>query len=170
LSGTELEGFGGALDLTGANTKGMEPMDSGTYAFELFDYNWTETKGGEGSKLPAGSPRLNIQLKCIDEPYENRRAFDGFNFPPADYDKEKREQALGFFARFLIAMGLPEDEVKSKKFNANEALDALVGEPVLATVGLKQYTQGASEGDWYNPVKGYKPISQRDDSAGGGLL
>lgn len=167
------EGFGGALDLSGANTKGFEPLDSGTYAFELFDYSWTETKGSEGSKLPAGSPRLNIQLKCIDEPYENRRCFDGFNFPPADYDKEKREQALGFFVRFLIAMGIPEDKAKAKKVDVNALLQELMGEPVLATVGLTQYTQGASKGDWYNPVKGYKPISARDDDdsgAGGRLL
>ncbi len=161
------EGFGGALDLTEANTEGMAAMDSGTYAFELFDYSWTETKGSEGSKLPAGSPRLNIQLKCIDEPYENRRAFDGFNFPPADYDAEKRAQALGFFVRFLVAMGLPEDKVKNKKFDANEALAALVGEPVLATVGVDTYKQGARTGEEYNPVKGYKPISSRDEAAGG---
>jgi hypothetical protein len=161
------EGFGGALDLTGADTSGMQPMDSGTYAFELFDYSWGETKGSEGSKLPAGSPRLNIQLKCIDEPYENRRAFDGFNFPPADYDKEKKAQAEGFFVRFLMAMGLPEETIKSKKFNANEALDALIGEPVLATVGVKAYEQGARKGEEYNPVRGYKPISSRDDETGG---
>jgi hypothetical protein len=164
------EGFGGALDLTGANTEGMKPIDSGTYAFELFDYKWEETKGSEGSKLPAGTPRLNVQLKCIDEPFENRRVFDGFNFPPADYDAEKKAQAEGFFVRFLMAMGLPEETVKAKKFNANEALEALVGEPVLATVGIKKYEQGAREGEEYNVVKGYKPLSSRGDDASGGLL
>lgn len=165
---TAAEGVGGALDLSGANTEGFPAMDSGTYAFEFFDYSWAETKGGEGSKLPAGSPRLNIQLKCIDEPYENRRAFDGFNFPPADYDKEKREQALGFFVRFLIAMGVEESVAKGKKVDVNALLQSLVGEPVLATVGVDTYKQGANAGNEFNPVKGYKPISQRGEDEGGG--
>ena len=163
-------GYGGALDLSGADTSGFEPMPSDTYAMELFDYKWEETKGSEGSKLPAGTPRLNIQLKCIDEPYENRRAFDGFNFPPADYDAEKKAQAEGFFVRFLVAMGIPEETVKKKKFDANEALSALVGEPVLVTLGLDTYKQGNRKGEEFNPVKGYKPISSRDDDENAGLL
>lgn len=170
MSETELEGFGGALDLSDANTKGMEPIDSGTWAFELFDWKWEKTKGGEGSKLPKDTPRLNCQFKCIDDPFENRRVFDGFNIPGPEYDAEKRAQALGFLARFLIGMGLDESEVKSKKFKLNDALTQLQGEPVLITVGVKTYEQGAREGELYNVVKGYKPIAQRNDDSGGGKL
>src|SRR3954467_9594601 len=110
--------FAGVLDLTGANTKGFPALESGTYDFELFDYKVDKTK--PGGKLPEGSPLYKLQFKCIEGEWENQRVFDQFSIPPSDYDKDKRATMLGMLARFLMAMGLDEAEVKSKKFNLND--------------------------------------------------
>lgn len=169
------EGFGGALDLSGADTKGFEALDSATYDCELFDFTWAETKGPRAenpdAKMPAGTPMLKLQLKVIEEPYENRRLFDQFVIPPDDYDSEKRAKMLGALVRFFVAMGMDEAKVKDKKFKLNEALENLVGEPVRVTVSKKQkYGTKPEDNEWDNEVKGYKPIGSADGPAPGKLL
>lgn len=152
--------FGGVLDLSSADTKGFEALPSGTYDCELFEWKVVGTKGGSESKMPAGTPMIKLQFKVIEDPYENRRLFDQFVVPPNDYDKEKRDKMLGSIVRFFVAMGMEESDVKSKKFNMSEALEALVGEPVRVTVGReKKYGQenlSDQEAEYDNPVKGYK--------------
>lgn len=150
--------FGGVLDLTGANTTGFPALDSGTYDCELFDFKWTETKG-EGKVGVA--PLLKVQFKVIEPEWENRRFFDQFVIPPADYDKEKREVMLGMLVRFLTAMGLDEEEVKTKKFNLNDALQNLIGEPVRVTVSKEQkYNTKPEDMEFDNKVKGYKSAAE----------
>jgi len=167
---SELEGFGGALDLSDADTSGFAALDSGTYESELFDYKIVGTKGGEGSKMPANTPMIKLQFKVIEEEFLNRRLFDQFVIPPADYDKEKAAKMKGALVRFLVAMGLEEDAVKNKKFNLTEALDALTGEPVLVTVGQEIQEVGINKGQTINPVKGYKHISAKSETEAAGQL
>lgn len=162
---SNIEGFGGALDLSDANTKGFDPLDSGTYDCELFEYEWAETKGGEGSKMPGGTPMLKLQFRVIEEQFENRRLFDQFVIPPADYDKEKAATMKGMLVRFLTAMGLDESDVTTKKFNLNETLDNLVGEPVRCTVGQEEQKVGVNAGRINNPIKGYKSAGESEDSS-----
>lgn len=153
--------FAGVLDLTGANTKGFPALDAGTYDFELFDYEVVGTKAG--GKLPEGSPLYKLQFKCIEPEFENRRQFDQFAIPPNDYDKEKRETMLGMLARFLIAMGLQEEEVKAKKFNLNDALTNLIGHPVKIVLSKDQkYGTKPEDKEFQNNVKGYKPIGESE--------
>lgn len=165
------EGFGGALDLTSADTSGFEALPSGTYDCELFEYKWDTTKGGTNQdgtpkKMPEGTPMLKLQFKVIEPEYENRRLFDQFVIPPEDYDKEKRAKMLGALVRFLVAMGLSEEEVKSKKFKLNDTLNDLVGEPVRVTVGQEPIPYGARKDEMSNPVKGYKSASEAKTTAG----
>ncbi len=167
---SNVEGFGGALDLSGATVKGFEALDSGTYDCELFSYTWDATKGGEGKKMPEGTPMLKLQFKVIEPEYENRRLFDQFVIPPDDYDKEKRGTMLGMLVRFLQAMGVPEEETSGKKFKLNDTLDNLVGEPVRITVGQEPIPYGARAGEMSNPVKGYKSMEDSAVGASGKLL
>ncbi len=171
MSETDVE-FGGVLDLSSADTKGFEALPSGTYDSELFDWKVVGTKGRPGSALPAGTPMLKVQFKVIEDPYENRRLFDQFVIPPNDYDPEKRDKMLGMMVRFLVAMGMEESDVKSKKFNLAEAMDALQGEPVRVTCGREpKYNQEdlpESEKEYDNPVKGYKRIGT--EATAGSLL
>lgn len=161
MSSTE---FAGVLDLSGANTSGPEALDSGTYDFELFDYKVVGTKAG--GKLPEGSPLYKLQFKCIEGEWENRRVFDQFAIPPSDYDKDARETMLGMLARFLMAMGLDEKEVKSKKFNLNDALTNLIGHPVKITVEkVQKYDTKPEDKLFQNNVKGYKAIDTTEASS-----
>jgi hypothetical protein len=177
LSGTQLEeGFGGALDLSGADTSGFAALESDTYAGELFEYKWAATKGGQNAdgsqkKMPEGTPMLKLQFKIIQEGFENRRVFDQFVIPPGDYDAEKAAKMKGALVRYLVASGLEEDEVKSKKFKLNDALDNLVGEPLKITVRKKQkYNTKPEDDEWDNEVVGYKKFDAATEGAGGKLL
>jgi Protein of unknown function (DUF669) len=166
--------FDGVLDLTSADTRGFEALESGTYDCELFEYKWDSTKGGttpdgREKKMPEGTPLLKLQFKVIEPEFENRRLFDQFVIPPNDYDPEKRDKMLGALVRFFVAMGMEESEVKSKKFKMNETLDNLIGEPVKVTVGQEAIPYGARKGELSNPVKGYKRITA-DDSVESKLL
>jgi hypothetical protein len=170
------EGFGGALDLSGANTEGFPALDAGTYDCELFDYSWSATKGGSNDdgtpkKMPEGTPMLKTQLRVIEPEHENRRLFDQFVIPPASYEKEKREVMLGMLVRFLTAMGLEESDVKSKKFDLNKALEDLKGEPVRVTVNKEpKYMSDPEENLWDNKVKGYKRAGTGSSGERGKLL
>lgn len=152
--------FSGVLDLSGANVKGFDPLPSGTYDSELFEHKWDKTKGT--GKISVVCPLLKVQFRVIEEPYVNRRLFDQFVIPPKDYDKDKTATMQGFLVRFLVAMGLEQDEVMSKKFNLEEALNDLHDEPVCVVVGqTPDLRQTAQEGDMTNDVKGYKRLGDR---------
>lgn len=149
--------FGGILDLTSADTSGFEALPSGSYDCELFEYKWDATKNPDGTKkMPDGTPMLKLQFKVIEPEFDNRRLFDQFVIPPEDYDKEKRAKMLGALVRFFTAMGLEESTIKNKKFNMNDALNGLVGEPVRVTVGQEPIPYGSRAGEMSNPVRGYK--------------
>jgi hypothetical protein len=155
--------FEGVLDLTTADTRGFEALESGTYDSELFEYKWAETKG-EGKVGVA--PLLKVQFKVIEPEYDNRRLFDQFVIPPADYDAEKRDKMLGMLVRFLVAMGLDEADIKNKKFKLNEALDGLVGQPVKVVARKKQkYNTKPEEKLFDNEVVGYKSASESGATA-----
>lgn len=162
------EGFGGALDMSGANTEGFKALDPGTYDCELFEYKWAATKGGPDAKLPEGTPLLKITFKCIEPELETRRFWTQYSIPPDDYDAEKRATALGFLARFLMALGLSEDEAKDKKLKLNDILDDKIGHPVAVTVNVERQKQGARKGEDINTVVGVKAMEE--ETAGSGKL
>jgi hypothetical protein len=170
------EGFSGALDLSGADTSGFSALDSGTYDVELFSWEMAATKGGQNEdgtqkKMPEGTPMLKVQLKVIEPEFENRRLFDQFVLPPADYDAEKRSKMLGALVRFLVALGMEENDVKKKSFKLTEALEELVGNPARATVAKKpKYKSKPEDEEYDNEVKGYKRAGDGSPDARGGKL
>src|ERR1051325_3030194 len=110
----------GPLNLAGADLKGFDPIDSGTYNATVFNVELKETKGGEDAKLPAGTPMWNVQFRISQEPYENRRVFRQFVIAPAVVDGKPYEHKAkmdGILVRFLMAIGYSQDEITSGDFN-----------------------------------------------------
>lgn len=108
--------FPATLDLTTADTRGFDPVPQGTYDAIVADVTPIVTENPDG-KLPLGTPGINVQFAIDGGPYDNRRVFNRYWMPPADYDPEKRSRSLGMLARFLIAIGYPEEQVKSPSFS-----------------------------------------------------
>lgn len=151
------------LDLSGADTSGFDPVPSGRYAVVVHKTEMSETKN-EG-KIPKGSPMVKIQLRIKDGEFADRLVFDQFVLPPPGY--EKAAIMLGFFVKFLVALGYDETKIKSKGFNLAN-LDELNGKEAVATVALKPATDQYNES---NEVKGYKPAgSEVGSSTGSGLI
>lgn len=153
------------LDLSGADTTGFDPVPSDRYNVRIHKYEMTET--GPNSKVP-GTPMLKLQLKIVDGPYKDKIIFDQFTLPPAD--RENADKMLGFFVRFLIAIGYDEKQIKSKGFSLAK-LDDIVSKEAVATVVL--VPENKEKGyDASNNVKGYKPAGSLEAGAqsGGGLI
>jgi hypothetical protein len=155
------------LDLSGADTSGFDTIKAGTYDAVVFKAEMQETKGGPEAKMPAGTPKLNIQLKITEEPYNNRRVFTSYVIPPADYDPTKAAKMKGMFVRFLTAIGYDEKKVQSGKFNLD--IEDLSGRECRVVVGVKPKWGGA-EGETDNEVKGVKAIGDTSGATSGGLL
>ena len=53
------------INLSNADTSGPDftPIKPGTYPATVFEASWGETQGGAGSKLPKGTPFINVQFK-----------------------------------------------------------------------------------------------------------
>lgn len=154
----------GILDLSGADTTGFDPVPSNRYNIRIHKYEMTET--GPNSKVP-GTPMLKLQLKIVDGDYKDKIIFDQFTLPPAD--RENADKMLGFFVRFLIAIGYEEKTIKSKGF-ALTKLEDIVGREAVATV--VEVPANPEKGyDASNNVKGYKPAgSMSATGSGGGLI
>src|SRR5438132_14033113 len=108
--------FPATLDLSGADTKGFDPVPQGTYDAIIFDVTPIVTENPDG-KLPLGTPGINVQFAIDGGPYDNRRVFNRYWMPPVEYDEEKRNKSLGMLARFLGAIGYDEADIKSGNFN-----------------------------------------------------
>lgn len=137
------------LDLSGADSAGFAPVPSNRYNVRVHKVEMSEVKN-EG-KMAIGTPMVKVQLKITSGPCEDKLVFDQFTLPPKDY--EKADMMLGFFIRFLMALGYDEAKVKSKGFDLNN-LEDLIGKEAVATVILKP---AKGQYDESNEVKGYKP-------------
>lgn len=155
----------GLLDLSGADTKGFDVIPSGAYNATVFAAEMQETQGGPAAKLPAGTPKVNVQFRISDGEYENRRVFNSFVIPPADY--ENAAKLKGMLVRFLVALGYDEKKITSGKFDLD--MEDLIGRECTVVVGQKPKYNGA-EGEMDNVVKGIKPAGAATGATGGGLL
>ena len=147
------------LDLSGADTSGFEPIPSGKYNVRVGKVDLVET--GPNSQVP-GTPMLKVQLKVTEGEHEGSTVFDQFTLPnPSDgrYDPAKAQKTLGFFVRFLTAMGYDEEKVKKGGFKL-EAIDDLIGREAVATVRfVAPVMDPDSGGEKYaakNEVAGYR--------------
>lgn len=163
----------GPLNLSDANLKGFDALEPGRYNAEVFEITMDATKGGEGAKMPKGTPLMKVQLRLVSdaegntEGIENRRVFTQYTLPPADYDKQKAATMKGMVARFFIATGDKEEDVLSKKFDPD--FEDYKGRPVVVTLSKKRkYGTSEDDNEWENEVKGIKPAGSA--VAAGGLL
>lgn len=156
------------LDLSGADAGGFEAIPSGTYDCVVQEAEWQETKGGQDAKLPAGTPRLNVQFKVIQEFAKdgtkvlNRRLFNGYTIPPADYDVEKSARMKGMMVNFLKAVGYDEKQITSGKFKLD--VTDLTGRECRVVVGQKPKYNG-EPGEMDNEVRGVKPVGSANVEA-----
>lgn len=148
----------GPLDLSGGDLSAFSPIPNGIYRVRIQEAEMQETQGGPEAKLPAGTPKLNVQFVVAEGEYEGRYLFGNYVIPPADYDEKKRKFMLGSLANFLIASGYEEKQVMSGKFNPD--VNDMAGRELNVVVGL-------SKDKTNNVVKGAKPLGA---TVSGGLI
>lgn len=149
---------GGPLNLTGADTTGFEAADAATYNCEVVRAEWVEggTKGGEGSKMPAGSPLFKLAVKITDEAGNGAWAWGQYSLPVPSYEKANKDKAAklkGGFVNMLVALGEDEDEVKSGEYELDP--DSLLGRECVVVVGRQENRN--SPGEFSNTIKKIKP-------------
>jgi hypothetical protein len=159
----------GLLDLSGAQESSFDPIPPGKYVCEVHSLEMVETKGGEGAKLPAGTPMIKARLTIIStsdgetEVVEddgttwqlegmNRTTFSNLPIPPSDYDPKKAQAMKNTIFTFFKALGVSEDELHSKK-GYDPDLEAFEGVRLICTLG-RDLKYGS------NPVKGYKALEE----------
>lgn len=175
MSETDVETTTGPLDLGDADLRGFAPLDPQRYDAEIVEIKWDAVKNA-GGKLPVGTPMLKVQFRVKNPSIDgevvdqDRRVFTQYVNPPRDYDPKKRATMLGMLARFFMALGFTEEQVKASGFNPD--FEELKGTPVVVTVGKEPKRDRNGEevpDEWNNPVKNVKAGSL-EDSAEGGLL
>ena len=149
--------FPATLDLSGADLKGFDPIPAGTYDAVVFNVEPIEAENPEG-RLPVGTPGINVQFKIDGTQFDNRRVFNRYWMPGDDYDDEKRKKTLGMLARYLMAIGYPEEEVTKAGFKLD--IEDMINRECKVTVKVdREYNN--------NKVTNVKP---REVSSQGGLL
>lgn len=162
----------GPLDLSGADTSGFEPVDSGLYKASIFDAEWRAVKN-EGGKLPVGTPMLNVHFRLSekvgapDYDVDNRRVFSNYIIPPADYaDAKAASRMKGMFVKLLTDAGYDEKKVTKPGFSLD--IEDMKGRELCLLLGVQ--AENTEKGyPAQNTIKGTKPA---DASAGSstGLL
>lgn len=158
MSETQPE-FPATLDLSSADTRGNY-MENGWKDALVAEVSAIVTDNPQG-KLPMGTPGINVMFRIDGGQYNERPVWNRYWFPPAGYDDEKRNKSLGMFARFLMAIGYPEDQVKSAGFNLDFG-DMIGRECRVNTKYNEEYDN--------NNVAGVKPRQAVPAEAGAGLL
>jgi len=160
----------GLLNLSDADLSGFEPIDPGRYNAEVHEVSMDAVKN-TGGKMPVGTPIIKVQYRLVDEAVNNRRVFQQFVIPPNDYDAAKAAKMKGMIARWFIALGVPEEKVRDKKFDPD--LQDFVGAKCVVVVGKepkKDRDGNVVEGEYNNPVKGVKPAGESVGAGTPGLL
>ena len=146
------------LDLSGANMKGFDPVDPGTYQCVVEKVTPIQVEKDDG-KLPQGTPGYNVQFNITEGPDAGQKLFNRFYLPVDPEYTENPDNATalknmrGFFARFLVAIGYEEKTVTSGKFKFDRE-DAL-GRPC-------EIVAGQTKDKLYNTVRSIRPISDRN--------
>jgi hypothetical protein len=151
--------FPATLDLSSADTS-TNKMENGWKEARVAEVTPIVTDNPQG-RLPMGTPGINVMFRIDGGPYNERPVWNRYWFPPAGYDEEKRAKSLGMFARFLMAIGYPEDQVKSEGFKI-DINDMLGRECRVNTKYNEEYDN--------NNVAGVKPRQAVPEGAGAGIL
>jgi hypothetical protein len=148
----------GPLNLTGADTTGFTAAEPATYNGEVVRAEWVEggTKGGENSKMPAGSPLFKLAVKLTDEEANGAWAWGQYSLPLPAYEKANKDKAAklkGGFVNMLVGLGEDEETVLSGDYELDE--DDLMGRECVVVVGRQENRN--SPGDFSNTIKKILP-------------
>jgi hypothetical protein len=149
----------GVLDLSGADLSGFDAIPSAWYDAVVFEVNAAEVENDTG-KLPVGTEGISVRFKIDGGEHDGKSVWNRYWFAPASY--EKKAQLDGILARFLLAIGYTEDEVKSGTFEINPS-DM---EGRQCAVNVKRYTYDGMD---RNRVNGVRPRGEVT-TEGAGLL
>lgn len=122
---TDAPMFPATLDLTSADTRGNF-MEGGWKDAVVSDITPIEAANPAGN-LPIGTAGINVQFTINGGQYDNRRVWNRYWFPPAEYDAQKRDRSLGMFVRFLVGLGYDEKEIKTGGFNLDQNIPEMIG-------------------------------------------
>lgn len=149
----------GPLNLSDADTSGFEAIPAARYNAEVFAMTLDAVKNTSGrGATPAGTLMIKVQFKILDEPYINRRVFSAYVIPPKDHDQSKAQKMKGMIVNLFTALGVPEETVRSNKFNPEYG--EFTGRECVVVVGRepkKDMDGNVVEGEFNNPVRGIKP-------------
>ncbi len=135
------------LDLSGADLSGFDPLPSAWYDAIVFEVTHAEVENDTG-KLPIGTEGLSVRFKIDGGEHDGKSVWNRYWFAPAHY--EKKAQLDGILARFLLAIGYTEEEVKSGNFEIKP--EELEGRQ--CSVNVKKYTYDGMD---RNRVNGVRP-------------
>jgi hypothetical protein len=175
------------LNLTDNEQMDFDAIPSGKYWAEVFDAEERETKGGEGAKLPKGTPMIWLHFKILgkvgeddgpneDSDYYNRRVFRTLVIPPAKIGGKAYEhykKMNGQIVRCLVALGYTEEEVTAGDFELD--VDDLIERQAVLSVKKKlRKGTGGETGEpeeWDNEVAGFRNVNDvQASSSSSGLL
>jgi len=161
LSETEIQPeFPATLDLSSADTRGNY-MENGWKDAVVTNVTPIVTTNPDGN-LPVGTPGINVEFTIDGGQYNDRRVWNRYWFPPADYDPDKRAKTLNILARFLKGIGYTDEDIKRPDFALEP--ENMVGQEVKVNT---KYDEDYDN----NKVNGVKPRSAGDaTSTGAGLL
>ena len=157
----------GPLDLSDADTSGIEPIPSGTeLKAEVFQFERVSiTK--DGGKMAQGTPGYKVQARILNEgegsQYYNRRVFNNYWLPGPDYDKDKGSKMRGMFVNFLVAIGFDKDEIMSGSFQLPDSSE-LEGREFILRVGVQPAREGYPA---QNTFLATKSLSEAAESSSG---
>lgn len=165
----------GPLNLSDADVRGFDALDAGRYDAEVWEMSWDAVKNTDGQgKMPAGTPMMKVQFKILQPMIDgeavdqDRRVFTQYVVPPKDYDAKKRATMNGMIARFFIALGYEEAEVKNPKFDPD--FEDQKGKPCVVVLSKYLYPDNPETGEWRNQVKAVKAAGSGVGANTGGLL
>lgn len=124
-----------------AEVKGLEPVPVDTYLATIVN--------AEDGVSQSGNPKIDLQWKLEEGPFEGRIVFDVLTFHP---------KALFRVKQTLTGLGF------DKNFSGNVEGADLLGKSAMIIVDIEQSTQLDEDGEPYPPrnrVKKVKPIARR---------
>lgn len=171
------------INLSNADTSAGDftPIKPGTYPASVFEAAWGETQGSAGSKLPKGTPFINVQFKIDttdvfdtdgkDLTGMDRRAFTRYIIAPEKIGNKKyehKEKMDGMLVRFLTAIGYESDEVMAED-GYDPDLEDFGGRECSVVLAVEEYLPNDPDFDDNDePIKKRRNVVKGVKKAGAG--
>ena len=143
------------LNLTNIEVNSYEALPAGMYVVTVTGGEMRETKGGENSKLPSGTPMINWEFTVVDgvegEKYKGRKIWTNTII---------HEKTLWNLKSLLLATGKFDDEDLA---DLDFEIEDIIGETVQVKVARREYN-----GNETNEIKLFKSVGSSESS--GSLL